>query len=284
MPDNKWQSVNEYFHMKLGALYPDNEIDSFFWLLVESELDARKLDYMKDPDIRMSESQLLRFIEFSRRLAKFEPVQYIAGKTDFMGLEIQVNSSVLIPRPETEELVSWIVNEVKDNNPKEIVDIGTGSGCIALTLKKILPNANVCGVDKMEDALKTAKINSKANNLSINWVLDNALEMKPKEAFYDVVVSNPPYVLDSEKQLMKPNVLEFEPHTALFVEDTDPLIFYKAISEWSKSSLKKGGLLFFEINELYEKQTIKLLQAMDFKDIECRQDIYDKPRMIKAVK
>ena len=284
MPDNKWKSVNEYFHLKLAAFYPDVEIDSFYWFLIESELGAGKLDFMKDPDIRMSESQLLRFIEFTRRLTKFEPVQYIAGTTDFMGLNIQVNSSVLIPRPETEELITWILDEVKNDIIDQLIDIGTGSGCIALALKKALPNTTVLGIDKMEDALEMARSNGEINHLSVNWLLDDALAMKPKKAFYDVVVSNPPYVLDSEKQLMQPNVLEYEPHSSLFVKDADPLVFYKAISKWAKASLKPGGSLFFEINEQYEEETIVLLRSMNFTDIVCKKDMYAKPRMIKAVK
>ena len=232
----------------------------------------------------MSESQLLKFIDFSRRLARFEPVQYIVGYTDFMGLKLAVNPAVLIPRPETEELVTWIADNVDKTAPLEIVDIGTGSGCIAIGLKKLLGNSFVAGVDVMRNALELAKRNSESNDLRVDWKMMDALNLPWEVEKYDVVVSNPPYVLNTEKELMRKNVLEFEPHVALFVDDDDPLLFYEAISEWAVNSLKKGGFLFFEINEKYEAQMKSLLTEVGFSNVESKLDIFDKPRMIKASK
>jgi len=284
MPDNKFVSVIQYFHTKLDEIYNENEVDSFFWILAESELKKQKLDLMKDPDLRMTESQLLSFIQFSRRLVKHEPVQYIAGETNFMGLIFKVDSSVLIPRPETEELVNWVVKTVDHKAPLEIIDVGTGSGCIAISLKNALPNAFLTGVDVMRNALETAEKNAKNNDIHVDWKMRDALNMPHDVDKYDVIVSNPPYVLDSEKELMSKNVIDFEPHTALFVTDDDPLLFYEAISNWAIDALKKGGYLFLEINEKYAQQTKDLLKLEGFSKVEIGTDVFDKQRMIKAQK
>lgn len=284
MPNNKIASVNTYFHQKLDHLYNANEVDSFFWLLLDFELNIRKLDFMKDSELRMSESQLLTFISYSRRLVKFEPVQYIIGSTDFMGLDLLVNESVLIPRPETEELVNWVVKSVDSSAPLEIIDIGTGSGCIAIAMKSAMPKTFVTGVDVKREALEVAKENGAHTGIMVDWKMRDALNMPGEVDKYDVVVSNPPYVLESEKSQMSSNVLNFEPHSALFVEDDDPLMFYEAISHWAIKSIRKGGYLFFEINEKYAGKTVDLLNEYGFSEIEVKNDIFDKARMIRARK
>lgn len=284
MPDNKLKSVIEYFHLKLDSLYDVNEVDSFFWILTEGKVGVTKLDFMKEPDIRFNESELLDFIRYSRRLAKFEPVQYIAGVEDFMGLKLKVTPDVLIPRPETEELVDWVSKQANKEAPLEIIDIGTGSGCIAIGVKNNLPNAFVKGVDISREAIGIAEKNAVSNNLNVDFMMMDALNMPRERDKYDIVVSNPPYVLDSEKEQMSKNVLDFEPHTALFVEDEDPLLFYEAIGAWAIESLKKEGQLFFEINEKYAKKTVRLLEELGFLNVESKDDIFDKPRMIRAVK
>ena len=284
MPDNKLQSVNQYFHMKLDALYNTNEVDSFFWILAEEKVGVKKLDFMKDPDIRFNESELLDFIRYSRRLAKFEPVQYITGVEDFMGMKLKVTPDVLIPRPETEELVDWVSKLANKEAPLEIIDIGTGSGCIAIGVKNKLPNAFVKGVDISREAISVAKENAENNNLKVDFMMMDALNLPWERDKYDIVISNPPYVLDSEKEQMSKNVLDFEPHTALFVDDEDPLLFYEAIGAWAIESLKKGGQLFFEINEKYADKTVGLLEELEFSEVESKNDIFDKPRMIRAVK
>jgi len=284
MPNNKLISVNQYFHMKLDSLFNINEVDSFFWILAEEKVGVTKLDFMKDPDIRFNESELLDFIRYSRRLAKFEPVQYITGVEDFMGLKLKVTPDVLIPRPETEELVDWVAKSADKEAPLEIIDIGTGSGCIAIGVKSKLPNAFVKGVDISRNALEIAKKNSESNNMNVDFMMMDALNMPWERDKYDIIISNPPYVLESEKEQMSKNVLEHEPHTALFVEDEDPLLFYEAISTWAVGSLKKGGQLYFEINEKYAKETSVLLKETGFESVETRNDIFDKPRMIQAIK
>jgi len=284
MPDNKLQSVNQYFHMKLDALYNTNEVDSFFWILAEEKVGVKKLDFMKDPDIRFNESELLDFIRYSRRLAKFEPVQYITGVEDFMGMKLKVTPDVLIPRPETEELVDWVSKLANKEAPLEIIDIGTGSGCIAIGVKNKLPNAFVKGVDISREAISVAKENAENNNLKVDFMMMDALNLPWERDKYDIVISNPPYVLDSEKEQMSKNVLDFEPHTALFVDDEDPLLFYEAIGSWAIESLKKEGQLYFEINEKYVDKTVRLLEELGFSNVKSKDDIFDKPRMIRAVK
>lgn len=283
MPDNKIASVMGYFHLKLDSLYTFEEVESFFWILLDSELGLTRLNVMMDPELRMTESQLLVFIGFSKRLAKFEPVQYIAGSTNFRGLHFKVNSSVLVPRPETEELVSWVNDTIKNSEVK-IIDIGTGSGCIPISIKKQFPLSEVAGLDISEEALTVAKENAFSNNVHVDFRLGNALQLSDEDAGYDIVISNPPYVLHSEKEKMRKNVLDFEPHLALFVEDEDPLLFYRKIAQWAITALKPQGSLFFEINEQYGTETINLLQGLGFKNCELRKDFYDKPRMVKAVR
>lgn len=284
MPDNKIRSVLQYFHLELDEQYSENEVASFFWILLESELGFKKIDFLMNQDLRMSESELLRFISFSKRLWRNEPVQYIVGSTDFMGLIFEVNPAVLIPRPETEELVNWIQGELNELENHKVIDIGTGSGCIAISLKARWRNAQVIGVDTQENALAVARKNAEQNNQEVQFEIRDALNLKVASNCYDVIVSNPPYVLESEKEQMRANVLDFEPHTALFVADTDPLIFYRKIAEWGIASLKSGGAIFFEINEKYAEETLLMLQNLGYKQTAAKKDMYDKPRMIKAVK
>ncbi|UTW66526.1 peptide chain release factor N(5)-glutamine methyltransferase [bacterium SCSIO 12643] len=285
MPNNKFESVIQYFHNKLDALYDPNEVESFFWILTESELRKTRLDYLKDPNIRMSESQLLTFIRFSRRLATFEPVQYIVGETDFMGNPFEVNPGVLIPRPETEELVQWILDSVPvEREGVKVIDIGTGSGCIPISLKLFAPKWDVSGVDIMDNALEVATRNAAKNNAHIEFKNADALNLVSEVNTYDIVVSNPPYVLHKEKEQMRSNVLDYEPHTALFVEDDDPLIFYRRISEWAIESLNNEGWIFFEINQKYGEELVEMLKNKGFNEVELRNDIFDVPRMISARK
>ncbi len=284
MPDNKIRSVCAYFHLKLDDLYSHNEVESFFWILLESELNMRKMDFMMNPELRMKESDLLRFIGFVKRLMKFEPVQYIAGETQFMGRPFTVSPSVLIPRPETEELVTWISQELKSVANPQIMDIGTGSGCIAISLKLELPSAVVTGIDIQPKALEMARKNALLNNVEVTFNERDALQLHVETSLFDVIVSNPPYVLNSEKEQMRANVLEFEPHTALFVDDSDPLLFYRSIATWAFMALKPGGKLFFEINERYASETENMLLQQGFVELDVRNDFFDKPRMIKAVR
>ena len=218
-------------------------------------------------------------------LKKEVPIQYLLGKTHFYGLDFEVNENVLIPRPETEELVEWIINENKAIDKKKkvkILDIGTGSGCIAISLAKNLPNAEVYAIDVSKKALETAKRNAISNNVEIIFMLKNVLELEILKSNYDIIVSNPPYVRNLEKEEIKKNVLDYEPHLALFVEDNDALIFYRKIASLAQKNLLENGQLYFEINQYLGKEMTDLLEEMNFKNIELRKDIYDNDRMIKG--
>jgi release factor glutamine methyltransferase len=222
-------------------------------------------------------------------LKQQKPIQYILGETEFYGLPFKVNENTLIPRQETEELVEWIINEFGTRNSEfRILDIGTGSGCIAVSLAKNLPNAKVYALDVSREAIKVAKENAKLNSLDIEFIEADILSVCHADLVsgshkFDVIVSNPPYVRNLEKELMQSNVLENEPHLALFVENENPLQFYKAITDFAISNLNQKGVLFFEINEYLGKEMIQLLSDSHFKDIELKQDMFKKDRMIRGV-
>ena len=214
------------------------------------------------------------------RLKQFEPIQYILGETEFFGLKLKVNPDVLIPRPETEELVQWIC-ETSWPPKSVILDVGTGSGCIALALKKQLRHTEMCALDVSERALQTAIENATKNGLEVHFIHADILQWSKKDwPLFDCIVSNPPYVRELDKKQMQPNVLEFEPETALFVSDDDPLIFYRETGHFAAHYLKPGGKLFFEINENLGDETCGLLKYIGFKNIKLRKDIHGKDRMI----
>ena len=200
-----------------------------------------------------------------------------------MDLKLIVNKHVLIPRPETEELIEWIVKDSKNKTNIDVLDIGTGSGCIPIALHKNMSNANVNTIDVSTKAIETAKKNAKNNQANINFIHQDILTTETLPNKYDVIVSNPPYVRNLEKQEMQKNVLDYEPHLALFVEDHDPLIFYKKIAELAKTSLKPKGALYFEINQYLGNETVELLKKLDFKNIELKKDMFGNDRMVKAV-
>jgi release factor glutamine methyltransferase len=272
----------QYINSELAGLYPVSEIEGFTRIIFEvvcgwsfTEQVVKKHDKVLKTDF--SNIQKIVF-----RLKKFEPIQYILGETEFYGLKIKVNPSVLIPRPETEELVQWITQSKLPVNAR-ILDIGTGSGCIALALKSLLKNAEVFGVDVSENALVVARQNAIENSLDVVFFQSDILNWKECEwKIYDVIVSNPPYIRESEKKQMHANVLEYEPSNALFVNDNDPLVFYRAISVFSKKYLAKNGKLFFEINENLGLEMNELLLEYGFRYIEMRKDINDKTRMVSC--
>ncbi len=212
-----------------------------------------------------------------------QPVQYILGHEEFMGLKFNVNPNVLIPRPETEELVLWIIDDLKYKGELNLVDIGTGSGCIAVSIKKNLSQVFVDAIDVSLDALNLASKNAKLNNTEVNFIHSDILKDNLSK-LYDVIVSNPPYVLDQEKSLMQKNVLDYEPHLALFVDNHNPLLFYDRIVMLSEKYLKSKGSIYFEINEAYAKETIDLFDKMIWENVELRKDIRGKDRMVKAIK
>ena len=278
------QTTIQYIEKQLGGLYPKTEIQGFIRLIFENvcQLSYTDLVLLKNESINsLAKENIERIIE---RLKKFEPIQYILGETEFIGLKINVKPSVLIPRPETEELVHWIV-ESEDLNTPRILDVGTGSGCIALAIKSQIQAANISAIDISEKALEVAKQNAQRNNLDIEFFQADILNWEDKNwENFDMVVSNPPYVRELEKEKMQANVLGFEPAEALFVTDSDPLIFYQRIGEFAMKYLQNDGWLFFEINENLREEMIQLLQNLGFKNIQIRKDINGKDRMIRCSK
>ncbi|MBP5667761.1 MAG: peptide chain release factor N(5)-glutamine methyltransferase, partial [Salinivirgaceae bacterium] len=236
------------------------------------------------PDAKISETDYQRLQAMLKRLADGEPLQYVLGEEQFMGMSFGVCRDVLIPRPETEELVRLIVGRCKQPSPR-IADVGTGSGCIAVSLAKLIDGAQVTAVDVSASAIEVARRNAEQNGVQVEFVCADILTDNQLFApsSLDVVVSNPPYVTETDKSQMSRNVLDFEPHLALFVPDSDPLLFYRRIAELSAQWLKNGGKLFFEINERFGKETVQLLENMQYGNVELHQDFYGKDRMVSAV-
>lgn len=273
------------FIKELSPFYDAYEAESFFYLILEDKHKLRQIDLALNHELTFSDSDFTVWNSLLKELKKEIPIQYLLGKTHFYGLEFEVNENVLIPRPETEELVEWIINEnLKTDRTKKIkiLDIGTGSGCIAISLAKNIPNAEVYAIDVSKKAIETAKRNALYNKVEVNFILQNILETEVLKCNFDIIVSNPPYVRNLEKEEIKKNVLDYEPHLALFVEDNDALIFYRKIAELAKKNLLENGQLYFEINQYLGKETKDLLENMDFKNIELRKDIYDNDRMISS--
>ena len=278
------KSLRTYFNNALLGYYPETEIESFFHLLSERILKLKRIDISQSLYAVVSGKKYDKFEKAIDRLKKYEPIQYILGDTEFYGLVIKVNPSVLIPRPETEELVDWIINDCKNRKSISILDVGTGSGCIAIALSKNLPNASIVALDVSSDALKIARQNAIDNKVEIEFVEADILDWDSTNMQFDVIVSNPPYVRELEKQMMSANVLDHEPHLALFVEDDDALLFYKKITDVAADILKPNGQLYFEINESLGESTKELLTEKSFNEIELKRDFFEKDRMIKAIK
>jgi len=278
--------IKEYktkFIAELLPFYDEMEAESFFYLILENQRQLRRIDLALNIDLLFSKEEILIWNAILEKLQLEIPIQYILGTTHFYGLKFNVNENVLIPRPETEELVEWIISSTaKLPNFKniKILDIGTGSGCIAISLAKNIPNAEVSAIDISDKALAVAKENADLNKVAIAFIQRNILETNDLEQQFDIIVSNPPYVRNLEKAEIKSNVLANEPHLALFVADDDALIFYRKITELATKNLSPEGKLFFEINQYLAKETVELLEKMHFKNSELRKDIYGNDRMI----
>ncbi len=274
------------FLHELSSLYDEKESESFFYLVLESFHRKKRIDLALEPEMEMDALQLLRWESVLVELKKHKPIQYILGETEFFGLPFLVNENVLIPRPETEELVALILAEEGKRKREEgkvmILDIGTGSGCIPIALKMNSPNAEVYAIDVSEKALATAQKNAALNNVQVHFMLKNILETDDLEQTFDIIVSNPPYVRNLEKAEINPNVLEYEPHLALFVADDDALLFYRKITELAKKNLNQNGQLYFEINQYLGKETVALVESFGFKNVKLLKDIYGNNRMISA--
>ena len=245
----KIKALQEAYRKKLISLYEIDEINSFFYLLSEAYLSKSRLDIALNPDEDLNNEISNLFLNALEQLTKEYPIQYIIGETEFMDLRFEVNEHVLIPRPETEELIRWILRSEEKTVTKSILDIGTGSGCIPIVLAHSLPNSHITSIDISIQALEVAKRNATKNKVKINFQLNDILQTDLPDNNYDIIVSNPPYVRESEKTQMQNNVLHHEPDLALFVSDDDPLIFYRHIALLALQSLKPDGLLYFEINQ-----------------------------------
>ena len=281
----KIKQYRSQFIDALSLLYDAGEAESFFYLILEEKNQLKRIDLALHTDLVFSEGEIVIWNSILEQLKLEIPIQYLLGKTSFYGLDFEVNKSVLIPRPETEELVEWIIESQKskvENQKIRILDIGTGSGCIAISLAKNILNAQVFAVDVSEKALATAQKNAENNAVNVSFIHLNILEMEDLPQQFDIIVSNPPYVRNLEKKEIKKNVLENEPHLALFVADNDALIFYKKIAQLAQKNLAKNGQLFFEINQYLGDEMIDLLEKMNFKNIELRKDIYGNDRMINC--
>ncbi len=262
---NTVQNTIKFIKSELNLHYPKTEISSFIKIIFSEYLKLDAGGIIVNEDKIISEENLVLLQKAIERLKTFEPIQYIIGNSYFYGLTFFVNKSVLIPRPETEELVEMIVKSHKwHQNTLKILDIGTGSGCIAVSLAKFLKNSEVFAIDNSPEALKVAKKNAFENGVEIFFIEDDILSPKSiiNDMQFDIIVSNPPYVTDSEKPLMQPNVLNFEPDTALFVPDDNPLIYYKKISEFAQKKLNLNGNLYFEINQNYGRELIDLMNQI----------------------
>jgi release factor glutamine methyltransferase len=296
-------TVKEYrvnFTQQLSSLYPKTEIDSFFFILIDEYLKLKRIDITLYPDFEIVNTTISVLDTALRRLKNQEPIQYVVGNTEFYGYPFLVDENTLIPRPETEELVEWVLAEVtklqkgKIATSINILDIGTGTGCIPISLAKNLPTATIYAIDISANALKVAKKNADLNNVAITFLQTDILkvdslnetlnQIQQNYLNFDIIISNPPYVRELEKAEIQPNVLQNEPHLALFVSDDNPLLFYDKIADLAKINLNKNGLLFFEINQYLGSETVKVLEQKGFKNIELRKDLFGNNRMIKALK
>ena len=279
--DNQLKTAKNYFTEQLKNLFSSTEINSMWKEIICFRFNWNASDFILNSTFRLSESDLLFIRSYVHRLKKNEPFQYIHGITTFFGLELKCDKRALIPRPETEELVAWVV----EFGPyKTIADLCTGSGCIALGLKSIFSESNVTGLDISTDALSLAKENSKLTNLDVEFIHADVLNINRDllDQKWDCIISNPPYIPSNERESIAENVLNFEPEISLFVGNDNPLIFYKAIVEYAKSNLSENGILFFEIHPNFSAEISDLLKLKGFINIQLRKDLQGKNRMIKA--
>lgn len=283
------KSLKAYFFDALEAYYPITETQSFFNLLAEYFLNMKRIDVTLNFDTVVTDNTYSEFQSAVELLKAYRPIQYIIGETEFYGLPFKVDENTLIPRPETEEIVEWILKRHSQQSGQllKILDIGTGTGCIAISLAKHISDSDVSAIDISEKALKIAGQNAKLNDVLVNFIHDDILNSQVAEPVntsdnYDVIVSNPPYVRNLEKDAIKPNVLNYEPHSALFVEDDNPLEFYKAICNFAQRNLKETGELYFEINEYLGNEMVLLMTSSGFKNVELKQDMFGKDRMVKG--
>ena len=274
--------IAKHIKENLGSYYPAGEVAAFTRIIVTEMLGIPQMTFFLKDNIELTHEQEATLEDAINRLQKHEPIQYIQGYSDFCGLRFKVTPATLIPRPETSELVEWIASEASGN--ERILDIGTGSGCIAVSLANKMPQSKVTAWDISNEALAVATENSHSNGTEVLFEQVDILAYRPQEKQFDIIVSNPPYIKENEKSAMHSNVLDWEPHTALFVPDSDPLLFYRTIAKKGLALLKPGGTLYFEINRAHGAETVEMLAGLGYTDIELRKDFACNDRMIKGIR
>ncbi len=282
---NKLFDLRKQYMQELLAYYDQREAESLLTILVQYFFGLSQSGLITNADFRLSESEMLQLHFAVKDLKKYRPVQYIIGETEFFDLKIKVNKAVLIPRPETEELVQLIINNEKQRD-LNILDIGTGSGCIAIALKKNIPFVQLTGIDISDAAIELASENAENNKLNIAFAELNILDQRQWNLLgqFGIIVSNPPYVTNAEKNRMDNNVLNYEPHQALFVADNDALVFYKEIFHFSENHLRQNGKIYFEINEEKGNEIVELAKSKNFVNVKLHKDINGKNRFVSGSK
>lgn len=274
--------IAKHIKENLGSYYPAGEVAAFTRIIVTEMLGIPQMTFFLKDNVELTHEQEATLEDAINRLQKHEPIQYIQGYSDFCGLRFKVTPATLIPRPETSELVEWVASEATGN--ERILDIGTGSGCIAVSLANKMPQSKVTAWDISNEALAVATENSRSNGTEVLFEQVDILAYRPEENLFDIIVSNPPYIKENEKSAMHSNVLDWEPHTALFVPDSDPLLFYRTIAKKGLTLLKPGGTLYFEINRAHGAETVEMLAGLGYTGIELRKDFAENDRMIKATR
>lgn len=274
--------IAKHIKENLGSYYPAGEVAAFTRIIATEILGIPQMTFFLKDNVELTHEQEATLEDAINRLQKHEPIQYIQGYSDFCGLRFKVTPATLIPRPETSELVEWVASEATGN--ERILDIGTGSGCIAVSLANKMPQSKVTAWDISNEALAVATENSRSNGTEVLFEQVDILSYRPEENLFDIIVSNPPYIKENEKSAMHANVLDWEPHTALFVPDSDPLLFYRTIAIKGLQILKPGGRLYFEINRAHGSETMEMLAGLGYTGIELRKDFAENDRMIKATR
>ncbi len=278
------RTIRDIYRKELELLYPREEIDSCFYLIIEYHLNLERFVLALQPDLQLTKEEEAPLFSCLARLKTHEPVQYILGEVFFYGMRLLVNSSVLIPRPETEELVNWILKDLTERNTiLDILDIGTGSGCVGIALAKNCKECRVVATDISEEALETARKNAEMQAVTVEFKKADIRIWNTPGDQWDIIVSNPPYVRNSEKGGISDHVKEFEPKLALFVDDNDPLYYYRHILKYAKRHLKEDGAIYLEINQYLAEETRQLLESEKFLEIELKKDFFGNDRMIKAL-
>lgn len=289
IPSNLVKDIRKYYCNRLLSLYDENEANTMILMLLEHYFDIDRIQMALNPDLRLNESELLTLHFAVKELMKHRPIQYVMGETFFCDFTLKVNENVLIPRPETSEMVKMIINTCQSDNILNIIDIGTGSGCIAISMAKAFPKSNVYALDNSEQALDVARQNARNNNVKVSFLLAdimNPVIFKSRDDIpkFDLIVSNPPYVRESEKKKMCRNVLDWEPSKALFVPDNDALVFYRAILRFAKNRLNDNGKIWFEINEALGNETKGLCQENGFNKVSIINDFKGKERFLVVLR